>query len=73
MNDRTTQNSRNIRLNRKLPKLARKHLYTVQTTIKRVLANNEYANSVPVISITSLYQILVKSVLSLLYRYTPHF
>lgn len=41
------QDNNNILLNRKHPVLARTHLYTAQTTIRRVLANNEYAKNMP--------------------------
>ncbi|WP_298026228.1 hypothetical protein [uncultured Alistipes sp.] len=44
----------NILLNRKHPVLARTHLYTAQTTIRRVLANNEYAKNMPAIVIPFL-------------------
>ena len=44
----------NILLNRKHPILARTHLYTTQTTIRRVLANNEYAKNMPAIVIPFL-------------------
>ena len=43
------QDNNNILLNRKQPVLARTHLYTAQTTIRRVLANNEYAKNIPAI------------------------
>ncbi len=47
-------NNNNILLNRKHLVLARTHLYTTQTTIRRVLANNEYAKNMPAIVIPFL-------------------
>ena len=46
------QDNNNILLNRKHPVLARTHLYTAQTTIRRVLANNEYTKHIPAIVIS---------------------
>ncbi|QUR51105.1 hypothetical protein FQN59_17010 [Parabacteroides distasonis] len=43
------QESNNVLLNRKHPVLASMHLYTAHTTIRRVLANNEYAKNMPAI------------------------
>ena len=48
------QDNNNILLNLKHLVLARTHLYTTQTTIRRVLANNEYAKNMPAIVIPFL-------------------
>lgn len=48
------QESNNALLNRKHPVLASTHLYTAHTTIRSVLANNEYAKNMPAIFIPFL-------------------